>query len=294
MNRPCLTRRGFLCAAGAGLLSASPVSAAEPRIVSLDYGLASTLLSLGVTPVGIAAAADWAKWVVSPPLPSSVADVGDAMTVNLEALTALAPDLILTTPYLDSLTPKLETIAPCLRLSIYDPSGGDVLAKAEQATMVLGEAIGRKRDAQVFLDRAAASLSACRDRIARKGRPSVLLISFLDARHARVYCAPGLFDRTLKRIGMTNAWPRAGQYWGFETIGIEQLAEARDEAAHLIVFEPVPREALATIAESPIWQSLPFVRNGRFAILPETLMFGMVNEAVRFAGQMTDYMEGLS
>ena len=41
----------------------------QPRIVSLDYGLTSTLLSLGLKPVGIAGVADWGKWVVEPPLP---------------------------------------------------------------------------------------------------------------------------------------------------------------------------------------------------------------------------------
>ncbi|HWU64058.1 MAG TPA: ABC transporter substrate-binding protein [Ensifer sp.] len=272
-------------------MSLKPAQASAPRIVSLDYGLASTLLSLGITPIGVANAADWSTWVVSPPLPASVADVGDALAVNLEALTSLSPDLVLTTPYLDSVTPAIEKIAPCLRLSIYDASGGDVLPKAERATVELGQAVGREREARDFLDRAARHFEACRQRIARSPAPAVLLISVLDARHARIYTAPGLFDSVLHRIGMRNGWTRTGQYWGFETIGIEQLAEVAGPDIHLIVFEPVPRAAIATLRESPLWRSLPFVERGHFAILPETLMFGMVNEAMRFAGQMADYVE---
>ncbi|WP_370677054.1 iron-siderophore ABC transporter substrate-binding protein [Pleomorphomonas sp. PLEO] len=287
-----LSRRAFLAAAGIGLWSLPARAGAErqPRVVSLDYGLASTLLSLGLTPVGIAGVADWGKWVVEPPLPPEVADVGDAVMVNLEALTALSPTLILSTPYLDGLTPVLEKIAPVLRLSVYDASGGAVLPKAEEATRVLGDHLGRRAEADAFLLGADRHFQRCRDTVRAAGAPSVALISFLDARHARVYTAPGLFDDTLARIGMRNAWPRPGQYWGFETISIEALAEIDAPDAHLIAFEPLPREVLPTLRQSPIWTSLSFVRDGRFAVLPETLMFGMVNEAMRFAGQMADYV----
>lgn len=286
---PLLTRRSFMVAAGIGLWSL-PARAGTERIVSLDYGLASTLLSLGLTPVGVAAAADWGKWVVEPPLPREVADVGDALMVNLEALTALSPTLILSTPYLDALTSTLEKIAPVLRLSVYDASGGSVLPKAEAATRVLGDHIGRRAEADAFLGKADAHFARCREVVSAAGAPSVALISFLDARHARIYTAPGLYDDTLRRIGMRNAWPGEGQYWGFETIGIERLMEIDAPDAHLIAFEPLPREVLPTLRESPIWTSLSFVRDGRFAVLPETLMFGMVNEAMRFAGQMADYV----
>lgn len=288
---PLLSRRSFLAAAGFSLWALpARAGADQPRIVSLDYGLASTLLSLGLKPVGIAGVADWGKWVVEPPLPPDVADVGDAIMVNLEALTALAPTLILSTPYLDGLTPVLEKIAPVLKLSIYDASGGSVLPKAETATRLLGDRIGRRAEADAFLERADRHFEACRAVAEAAGAPPVAVISFLDARHCRIYTAPGLFDDTLGRIGMRNAWPGVGQYWGFDTIGIERLTEIDAPDAHLIALEPLPREALPTLRESPIWSSLSVVREGRFAVLPETLMFGMVNEAMRFAGQMADYV----
>lgn len=290
-HTPLLSRRAFLAAAGIGLWSLpGRAGTGEPRIVSLDYGLSSTLLSLGLTPVGIADAADWGKWVVEPPLPPDVADVGSAMVVNLEALTALSPTLILSTPYLDGLTPVLEKIAPVLRLSVYDNSGGSVLPKAEEATRILGEHIGRRPEADAFLLSADRHFERCLRAVRTAGAPPVALISFLDARHIRIYTAPGLYDDTLTRIGMRNAWSHPGQYWGFDTIGIERLVEIDAPGAHLIAFEPLPREVLPTLRQSPIWTSLSLVRDGRFAVLPGTLMFGMVNEGMRFAGQMADYV----
>jgi len=284
-----LSRRSLLAAAGASLWMPARAGAGEQRIVSLDYGLSSTLLSLGLTPVGIAGVADWGKWVVEPPLPPGIADVGDALMVNREALTALSPTLILSTPYLDGLKPMLETIAPVLRLSVYDASGGPVLPKAAAATRRLGDHLGRRAEAEAFLDRAERHFDTCRSAVRAAGAPPVAVISFLDARHARIYTAPGLFDDTLGRIGMRNAWPQGGQYWGFDTIGIERLTEIDAPDAHLIALEPLPREVLPTLSDSPIWSSLNFVRERRFAVLPITLMFGMINEAMRFAGQMADY-----
>ncbi|MGO7419492.1 iron-siderophore ABC transporter substrate-binding protein, partial [Rhizobium ruizarguesonis] len=39
------------------------------------------------------------------------------------------------------------------------------------------------------------------------------------------------------------------------------------------------------------WNRLSFARPGHLSILPPALMFGMVNEAVCFAGPLTDLLE---
>jgi ferric hydroxamate transport system substrate-binding protein len=296
LGLPHMHRRTFMAGLAAGLLQgACPLFAAEaPRIVSLDYGLSSTLLSLGVVPAGIADLADWHIWVVEPEMPPSVVDLGAAMQVNFEVLAALKPDLILTTPYLEQLKPKLETVAPVLQLDIYAPDGGDILPKAIAATRKLGAAIGRTAEAEDFIGKAEATFDACSARVNRAGTRPLALVNLLDARHARIYSSPGLYDNVLARIGIPNAWTDKSNYWGFDTIGIEDLSKVRDPEARLIIFEPVPPDALPTLAESPLWNALPFSRPGGYAILPGALMFGMVNEAVRFAGLVTDYLETVS
>jgi ferric hydroxamate transport system substrate-binding protein len=293
---PDMRRRTFMAGLAAGLLQgACPAFAAgAPRIVSLDYGLSSTLLSLGVVPAGIADLADWHIWVVEPQMPPSVVDLGAAMQVNFEVLAALKPDLILTTPYLEQLKPKLKTVAPVLQLDIYAPDGGDILPKAIAASRKLGAAIGRTAEAEDFIGKAEAAFDACSVRVNRAGTRPLALVNLLDARHARIYSSPGLYDNVLARIGIPNAWTDKSNYWGFDTIGIEDLSKVRDPEARLIIFEPVPPDALPTLAESPLWNALPFSRPGGYAILPGALMFGMVNEAVRFAGLVTDYLETVS
>ena len=74
--------------------------AGDSGVVSLDYGLASTMLALGSVPRAIAALRNWPEWVVEPSMPPDVVDVGTTSEINLEVLTSLRPSLILSTPFL--------------------------------------------------------------------------------------------------------------------------------------------------------------------------------------------------
>ncbi|QND43670.1 iron-siderophore ABC transporter substrate-binding protein (plasmid) [Rhizobium leguminosarum bv. viciae] len=287
-----VTRRSLLQFAAASVVPA-PLFAQSigPRIVSLDYGLASTLLSLGLPPVGISDLADWDRWVVEPPMPKSVVDIGSSFEVNLEILVTLKPDIILTTPYLDELLPKLQSVAKVVRLEVFTPDIGSILPAAIAATRKLAGELGRENEAEQFLARADAFFERCGSRLAGKNLPPVALVNFMDARHVRIYSSPGLFHNVLERIGVRNAWTRESNYWGFETIGIEDLSKITDPDARLIAFDPVPPDVLPKLAQSPLWNRLAFARPGHLSILPPTLMFGMVNEAMRFAGLLTDLLE---
>lgn len=289
-----ISRRVFLHSiVTASLLIPAPLRAqvAGKRVVSLDYGLTSTLLSLGVIPVGISDLADWGRWVVDPVVPQSVVDIGSSYEVDFERLIQLKPDVILTTPYLDELLPKLQPIAKILRMEIFTPDTGQILPAAMAATRKLAAELGRAHEGEQFLARSDAFFNKCRERLGGVAVPPVALVSFMDARHVRVYSAPGLFHNALERIGIRNAWTRQSNYWGFETIGIEELSVITQTDARLIAFDPVPPDVLPKLAESPLWQALPFARPGQFSVVPPALMFGMVNEAVRFAGLVTDLLE---
>lgn len=288
-----VSRRSLLCyvAAAAAVPGQLFAQSAGQRVVSLDYGLSSTLLSLGLPPVGISDLADWGKWVVEPAMPASVVDIGSSFEVDFEMLVELKPDIILTTPYLDELLPKLQSVAKVLRLEIFAPGVGPILPAAIAATRKLAAELGRESEGEAFLARSDAFFEQCRDRLAGKTVPPVVLVNFMDARHARVYSNPGLFHNALERIGVRNAWTAESNYWGFETIGIEDLSKISDPTARLIAFDPVPPDVLPKLAQSPLWNRLPFAKPGHLSILPPALMFGMVNEAVRFAGLITDLLE---
>lgn len=290
VRQPLASRRGVLAGIAALTLLPAPRVFAlgrYRRIVSLDYALASTLLSIGGIPVGVASLADWSRWVVEPAMPADVVDIGSSWEVNFELLASLKPDLILTTPYLEALRPRLERLAPVLGIPVYTGDGKPVLPLAYKATLTLGDHIGLGPQAADFLARADHLFADCRDRLAGAS-DRVVLLNIMDPRHARIFGAPGLYQGVLDRIGIANAWTETGNYWGFQTIGIEDLAAFDAPDIRLFAFEPLPRDVMPKLEASPIWQALPAARPGRFEILPGVLMFGMVREAMRFATLITD------
>jgi len=257
-------RRSFLqCAAAAAAMMPKPVFAemAGLRIVSLDYGLSSTLLSLGLPPVGISDLADWGRWVVEPVLPSSVIDIGSANEINFEILVQLKPDIILTTPYLNELLSRLQPFAKVVRLEVFTPGAGPILPAAIAATRRLAAEIGRQNEAERFLAHSDAFFESCRNRLSGRKLPPVALVNFMDARHARIYSAPGLFHNALERIGVRNAWEKQSNYWGFETIGIEGLSAIKDPDARLIAFDPIPPDVLPRLATPSIFPARTFFRS---------------------------------
>lgn len=276
-----------------GMMLSLPWSAkaASPGgIVSLDYGLASTLLSLGVTPAAIASLPDWRRWVVEPPLPDGVVDLGTTGEINMEVLSRLKPSLILSNPFLGALRPRLETIAPVREFTVYAPDR-DALPAAMTATRDLGDLLGRQGQAEAFLSEADHRFADCRGRLDRLSPPPVALIQFMDERHARVFAGRGLYQGALDRLGLINAWQKDTSYWGFQTIALEELVSLPSET-HLMVFEPlIPADILLRLEDNPLWLGLPFVREKRVSVLPGVLMFGMVREAMRFAELITQSLE---
>jgi ABC-type Fe3+-hydroxamate transport system substrate-binding protein len=91
------------------------------------------------------------------------------------------------------------------------------------------------------------------------------LVNITDPRHVRVYGGQGLYQATLDKLGLSNAWQGETNYWGFATSSIEQLNVK--PGASLFYFQPVPEQTLATLNQSPLWRARDFVREQRGAQL---------------------------
>jgi iron complex transport system substrate-binding protein len=220
-----------------------------------------------------------------------VADLGLQQEVNLELLASLRPDLILTSPFVQNVEPALRRIAETMRLSIFEKTAAP-LDWPRALARTLGQRLDRVEEASRFLANAEQLFDGYRAQIAALTPSPVLLVSFVDARHVRVYGGSGLFQNVLDRIGVTNAWNGKSNYWGFATVGIEELATDRD--LRLITFEPIPADARRTLQRSPLWFRLPFVEAGHVSVLPPVLMFGAMPSALRFARLLVGRLERLA
>ncbi len=262
------------------------------RVVSMDFGLAETLIEMGLPPIAIPSPGEWEQWVVEPALPSGVVNLGTDREPNLEVLADLRPDLIVSTPYLDGIKPLLERFAPTRTLSIYAPPVGSAYARSSSATRELAADIGRTDAGEELIARAQASMDAARRQLASAGLAGqpLLVVNFLDARHVRVYGKGSLFGDVIERTGLVNGWTKPSNYWGFSTVGIEELAQS--PASTLVYLEPISADTLDRLSASPLWRSLPFVKAGRIIRLPPVLMFGMLPSAMRFARQLVLHLPG--
>lgn len=284
-----ITRRGAL---GLFVLPfaaiASPSATAKPlRIVCLDDGLAETLLMLGVSPVAIAGRDIWETWVVEPPLPPEIADVGTLLEPNLELLQQLRPDIILSMPYLDGIKPLLERVAPVTTIGLYTEAG-QPYQRALEATRQLARLVGKESEGEALIAATDAYFSEVRRQLAPLSARPIYVVSFMDPRNVRVYGKKSLFQEVFDRIGLANAWTAETNYWGFSTVGIDGLATSSD--ARLAYLEPLPEGAGGTLTESRVWNAMPFVRNRSIMRLPAVHMFGALPSATRFARVLASAM----
>ena len=277
-----------LLAALAIALAGAPAAAGAPseRIAVLNWGLAQTLLGLGVEPVAVANIPGYRKWVAHPLLPARTVDIGRRIQPNMEVLAGAAPDLILTSGYYDRALDRLRGIAPTQTLRIYQP-GTRALEQAFVVAERLASRLGRADALASMRNRFERAVARLRART--EPGESVYVIRFRDGGHIQVFADGGLFDGVLERAGLTNAWQGAGNYWGFAMVPIERL-DAR--ADHLVVIEPVRRRAADLMAHSPIWRALPAVRHGRVHRLEPIWSFGGVPAATRFAECLAEVVDG--
>ncbi|MCR4268927.1 ABC transporter substrate-binding protein [Nitratireductor sp. ZSWI3] len=281
-----LSRRAFV--AGLAAVAAAPVRAAPPRIAALDYAVASTMIALGVPPIAIPSRPDWATWVVEPALPDETVNLGSMREVNFEVLQALAPDRIFSSPYLEPLRPYLERIAPVDSFNVHN-TGKPPFEEIVAATRRIGAILSREEAAEALIARAGRTFREAGRRCAAYRDRPLFFVNFMDPYHVRVYGRNGIFQDAMDRMGLTNAWTGTTNGWGFATVAIDELAGVED--SHLFYLDPVPPDVLPSLARSPLWQQMPFVRGNRIDRFPTVLMFGALPAMMRFAGELAAFGE---
>ncbi|PRD41040.1 hypothetical protein C5748_23755 [Phyllobacterium phragmitis] len=281
-----MTRRALLGGGLATALVPGGARAAGKRIVSLDYGLAQTMIALGTPPIAIPAVPDWNIWVLEPPLPAGVANLGGALEINMEVLQQLEPDLILTTPYLEASRHLFERVAPVEVLPVHatgTPPWPHILA----ATRRIGTILGRESEAERLIAQSEETIAQAGSRSGALRDTPCFFVNFYDLYHVRVYGRNSLYQDVLDRMGIANAWQGETNAWGFSVIGVEDLDVGQN--ARMFYFDPIPPDVLAALGRSPLWRNMSFVRSGRVAHFPTVLMFGTLPSATRIATLLADF-----
>ncbi|WP_339022159.1 ABC transporter substrate-binding protein [Aeromonas salmonicida] len=272
-------------------LQAEPAStatgAAVPRIATLDWTIAETLLVLGVTPLAVGDVSAYRAWVGEPLLPADVVDIGLRAQPNRELLAELKPDRILISPLAAQLAPTLSRIAPVQSIALYDPQT-DLWQRLHAATLTIAALVNKTAEANELLTDLNRDLEQMKQTLPAE-LPPLLVVQFIDERHVRVFGRHSLFEAVMQRLGLRNAWQGETNAWGFSVASIEQFMAL--PAARLVVVDPIPVGVSERLQEPGLWQHLPLVQQAPVLHLPAVWSFGGVLAARRFATLLSEALQ---
>jgi iron complex transport system substrate-binding protein len=243
-------------ARGAAGEGASAGAAAPPpsRIVSLNPSLTAMLLALGAG--GALVGVDDYSARQNPEL-AELPRVGGLHDTSLEAIVALAPDLVVLVPSLEQRDVRERLAELGIAHLALDPTSFDDVLGAIEA---LGRRAGREDAARARV----AAIRRAREERQREsaGRPRLRGVLVLTRDPVYVVGGGSFIDEMLAIVGVENlgrtldgSYPRASLEW---------LVAARPE---LIL--DAGGDAAAARSFWSRWPSLPAVRDGRVVTIPE-------------------------
>ncbi|MFS8153012.1 ABC transporter substrate-binding protein [Vreelandella titanicae] len=267
----------------------SLASSNAPTIAALDSRIVETLIAMELPPVAFTYPGS--QYYLSNSSLSGSTNLGLASQPNLELLNQFSPQQILISPYLTQISAQLSSIAKVVSLTPYgsETSTGR-WRQLTSFTRKLGKHIGDERASERLIHETKHRFQSLHDRIPRD-QPPLLIISFIDHRHARVFGNNSMFQGALEQLELTNAWQGQNNHLGFTTASIDALI---DIDARLIILEspyansPVHEQFFA----EGIWGYMRSLQRGDEIYLPATFShFGALPSALVFSEALVEALE---
>ncbi|MBF7140777.1 MULTISPECIES: iron-siderophore ABC transporter substrate-binding protein [Pseudomonas] len=264
------------------------------RVVCLEFVFTEAVLSLGLTPVGVADPDVYRRWVgIEAQRLEQVASVGTRQQPDLEAIAALQPDLIIGYAQRHSrIAEQLATIAPTL---VYDlepvPGQGDALTRLRAVCDDLATHVAASAAAQALarrLDDALARTRAQVERLQLAERPTALLNPLTEDGSFWGFDRRSSVGALLDKVGLRNAWATTSERQMGVRLSMNALFAHSDWLLLLIDRPDRP------LYQQRLWQQVPAVKAGRVGFLPrDTWTFGGLTAMTTFAGRVGQALPGL-
>lgn len=223
------------------------------RVVVLDSGEIDQVLSLGVTPVGIASPKDASSQPAY--LENQLADVqtvGTTSELNFEAIAALKPDLILGSKLrVDESYDQLSQIAPTV-LSIRPGFPW------KENFLLTADALGLEGKAVEVLNEYQTHVDAVRETI--DGSPEISLVRFMPGR-TRLYGNLSFIGVILKDLGLSRPEIQNIDDLAVE-ISPENIADANGDWIFYSTYGKPSATEQDNILSNELWHNLPAVQEG--------------------------------
>ena len=281
--------------------ASTKLPARPKRIVVLEFMFAEALASLDITPVGMVDTAYYPAWIgYDAQRLSTVPDVGTRQEPSLEAIAALAPDLIIGVGFRHApIFDALQSIAPTVlfrfnpatqRLGIPDTQ----LEWSRRIFDRIGCMTGRETRARAVEQTLDEGLARDRRRLAQAGRsgePFVLLQELGLPDRYWAYTGNSMAGGVASKLGI-ELWPPEATREGTRYVTSEDLLGRTDTSVLLVSATApgatAPGAVLAEKLASPVWRYVPAGRDGRIALVERNVWgFGGPMSALRLANALT-------
>ncbi|TDD09537.1 iron-siderophore ABC transporter substrate-binding protein [Nonomuraea deserti] len=253
------------------------------RVVVLDTDKLDTMISLGLTPVGAAQASQNQTWpeYLGPALKSTKA-VGTLQELNIEAIMALKPDLILGSkfrqaPFYDN----LSKIAP----TVFTERVGITW---KENFLLDAEALGKKEQATQML---SAYETRAKDLGAKFAKLEVSIVRFMPT-EIRMYGPESFSGIVLGDAGIPR--PEAQRLADqddkrFGKLSQENIAKADGDAIFYCAYGEAAAKSQATVTAGPLWKNLKAVTSGHAHHVDDEIW--MTGIGVTAAGKILDDLD---
>ncbi|SEG55872.1 iron complex transport system substrate-binding protein [Nonomuraea solani] len=253
------------------------------RVVVLDTDKLDTMVSLGLSPVGAAQAQGnqaWPKYLGS--ALSGTKAVGTLQQLNIEAIMALKPDLILGTKFRQqAFYDKLSKIAP----TVFTEKVG---VTWKENFLLDAEALGKKDQAQQLL---TGYETRAKEVGAKFSKVQVSIVRFMPT-EIRMY-GPESFsgivvgDAGIPRPEVQQLAAQADKRFG--KLSQENIAQADADAVFYTAYGEAAAKSQATVTGGPLWKNLKAVESGNAHNVDDEIW--MLGIGVTAAGKILDDLD---
>jgi ABC-type Fe3+-hydroxamate transport system substrate-binding protein len=272
------------------------------RTVGLEWNVVEHLVSLGVTPVGVADVEGYTNWVKAEPLTGEVTDVGVRGEPSIDAIAALQPDLVLATSDLPAgAIAQIEAFAPVL---VLDPADAeDPIGQMRENIELVAQATATQAAAQQLLSDFDASLAEGRAAVEAAGlagRPVAFADGFVDGGQLsiRPFTEGSLVGGVNTELGLVDAWPMEGDAdYGLASADVEGLTNLPADTLFVYYANDAAYDGtdpfVGALEGNAVWKSLPFVQAGDVHRLPDGIwMFGGPSSMQQYVDALTAALAG--
>lgn len=244
-------------------MGTTEVPANPQRVVVLDTGELDSALALGVKPVGaVSAFPDGELPSYLEGMTEGIEVVGTITEPNLEAILALNPDLILSSKVRhEEIYDELSAIAP----TVFAETVGVVW---KENFLLNAEALGKQADARALLEAYEARLEELRAALGDQP-PAVSVVRFLPGQ-VRIYLKDTFIGTILEDAGIPRPEAQDVNDFAIYVEDQEGIPQMDGDVIFFTTYGPADGTQMADYVNSPLWQQLSAVRNGRVHEVPDS------------------------